>query len=154
MRCLGGGDEVDAVVDEAAGFGGRQPIVNKGMRCGVTDLLGRGIGGDNAVDMRRQSQRRLAAAGGAIPGEFSFGAQAGKPGEQRGGIVGTIGGVAVGRRREVILERVQAGSSVRRRSLPICRTSLNLNRAASASALSAGCENSPRASSPTAIGAT
>lgn len=55
----------------------------------------------------------------------------------------------------LILERTYTGRNSSRRSPPTCRTSLILNRAAASSEVSAAaCENSPRASSPTAIGAT
>ena len=39
-----------------------------------------GIGGDDLGEVLRKPNRRLAAAGGAVPGRFAFGAQAGEPG--------------------------------------------------------------------------
>ena len=68
MRGLRDGDEIDAALRQAAGFGGGDPEVDRGMGGGVTDLLGGGVGGDDLPEMRRQAQRGLAAAGGAIPG--------------------------------------------------------------------------------------
>lgn len=96
MRRLCDSDEVDAAVGQAAGFGGRNTVVDGGMVSGMTDLLGGGVGGDDLAEMHCQSPRRLAAAGGAIPGGVLLGAQAGEPGEQRSGIIQAIGGVAVG----------------------------------------------------------
>ncbi len=85
MRRLRDGDEIDAVLRQAAGFGGGYPEFDRGMGRGVADLLGRSVGGGDPPEMRCQPQRGLAAAGGAIPRDIVFRASAGKPGKSGAG---------------------------------------------------------------------
>jgi hypothetical protein len=73
VRRLRDGDKVDTAIGEAAGFGGGHPVDDRAMGAGVTDLFGRGVGGDDLPEMRHQPQRGLAAAGGAIPRGIALG---------------------------------------------------------------------------------
>ena len=66
VRRLSGDDEIDAVIPQRRALGHVREIGHLRMLLGVQQLLHASIAGDHAIEMRRQADRRLAAAGRKI----------------------------------------------------------------------------------------
>ena len=75
------------------------------MGAGLANLLGAGVGGDDAAEERRQGVGSLAVAGGAVPGEVVGGGLRGEVLEQDRRVGRAVRLVAVGVAGEVVLEQ-------------------------------------------------
>jgi hypothetical protein len=102
VQCLRNGDQVAAVIGQAADFGRRLTVVDAGMGFGLRQLLGGKIRGLYSSEMFRQCQRRLAIAGGAIPGHVPRRALPRQPGEQLGRIGRPVARIVRGMGRKVV----------------------------------------------------
>jgi hypothetical protein len=69
MKSLGGSDEIDRSPRDATRFGPRQPVFDTFVRFRSRELRFARIGGDDAIEVARQSNRRLTIARAAIERE-------------------------------------------------------------------------------------
>ena len=70
----------------------------------MLDLLGAGVGGDDAIEVRGERDRGLAIAGAAIPRQPPRRRDGGEPAEQLGGILRAMPRVVARELREVVFE--------------------------------------------------
>ena len=77
-------------------FRGRREITDFLMLDGVPDLFRAGISGDDAIEIRGKPERRLSAAGTAIPGQFMAAGRVGEKFEQVRGVIGAVARVIAG----------------------------------------------------------
>lgn len=96
MKRLGHGNQIDTSISEWRRFRGGDTVAYVLARGGILDLSGAGIGGDNFLKVRRQSQSRLAAPRTTIPRATRRPNQAYQMLEQRLGIGGAKSGVRLG----------------------------------------------------------
>ena len=74
------------------------------VRRGVGDLVGAGVGGDDAGEVGGEAVGGLSVAGGAVPGEVARRAQRGQVGKERLGVARPVAGVGRGVGAEVVFE--------------------------------------------------
>jgi len=104
VQRLGNGDQVHAAILESRRLRAAHGVVHARVRRGMRHLLGAGIGGVDTLEILRQRDSRLAAAGGAIPGAFPARRQHRQPGEQLGRITRPEARVIRRMAREMVFE--------------------------------------------------
>jgi hypothetical protein len=99
---------VDARRLERDVLGARDAVLDARMLQRLLDLLGAGVGGDDAIEVRGEPERGLAVARAAVPCQPSRRRDGGEPAEQLRGILRAMPRVVARELREMVFELAQS----------------------------------------------